>query len=145
MSCERALSAKNKGGSNEQQEGKRLEQTGRVLNRAAPYDSVPLECGKHDGYRCRDDYTLLLQCRKECPGKLTNNQRYGCSRTARRKPVAPTHNKAGIFAESVARKNVLPAGARNHCAEFCQGDCAGQSVEDAQEPHPGKEPWLWKL
>src|SRR5688572_15731258 len=78
-------------------------------------------------------------------GELPNYQRYGRRRPTRRDPVAPTDNEAGVLAQRIAGVNVLAAGTRQHRSQFCQGNCAQQCVDSADDPDGEEQPWALQM
>src|SRR6266852_8965432 len=62
----------------------------------------------------------------------------------RRKPVAPSHNKSRVIAESAAGKIVLATAPRNRRTEFSHRRGAEKCVESAGDPHTDKQPCVRK-
>src|SRR5260221_7633272 len=65
-------------------------------------------------------------------------------RTASGEPITPADQKSRIFADSPARKIVLPAAAWNQRAELCHRRRANECIRTAQNPDTEKHPGIWE-
>ena len=132
--------AKCERGGNQRHERRGLERARDVLDQAARAYAAPLDDGEHGGDNGGHRGGASAQGRHQRTRELADDDRDGGGGAAGRNPVAPTDDEAGIFAERVARKDVLAAGTRNHRPELRDLDGAEQRVEAARGPDGEEEP-----
>ena len=98
---------------------------------AAPPDSAPLN--ELQTPTAHDDVASAglhpTKPGEQNGSKLGGHDRDRCGCAASRNPVAPADDEAGVFAERIAREDVLAPGARDHRPELSDLSGAQQRVE----------------
>src|SRR5207302_7311578 len=76
---------------------------------------------------------------------LSDHERNESRRTAGRNPIAPSHNKTRVRAESVVSEDVLPTRTWEHRSKLRYRNGSKQRVETACYPDTDEEPAIWQV
>ncbi len=89
---------------------------------------------KSEDDRGGDEFYVAGKYGKQMAAVLGDNNGDGGGAT-RGKPVAPSHDEAGVFADGAAGEIVLATAAGDRSSEFGHRGGAEKSVEAANDPH----------
>src|SRR5207237_3605688 len=92
------VSAEGEAGRDERGEGERLQEARQLLRATPQAYAAPLQDGEGDGHRRRDQQLATGERRQEHARVLAYDERDRGDRAARREPVAPPDDEAGVLA-----------------------------------------------
>src|SRR5580704_6769755 len=122
------MPAQHEASSHEEQKGRCLDCRGHKLRTAAPADSAPLQEEKYADDADRNRRFMSREGGKKIAAVLGYDDGNRGGRAARREPVTPSDDEAGVLSDGPPRKIVLAPAARNCGSEFRERGCAEERV-----------------
>src|SRR5579864_1142769 len=112
------MAPKREASGDEHEKGGGLKCRGDQLRAASPADSAPLQEKKHADHADGNLRFVSSEHREKIAAVFGDDDRDRRGRAARRQPVAPSDDEAGVFADGAAREIVLSAATRNRGAKL---------------------------